>query len=140
MDEGTSSSTAKKRSHTREEKRGQENATLSATTCEARGQHLFFFASKWRQHICRGYFQSLCRVLVVSQPWSPYRLISVVFSHNASKRKRVFCLTRHCNLYGKSPEVVYGNLVIKRIFAIKRIVSCCGYYKRMRLTTGLYGS
>ena len=29
---------------------GQEIATLSATTCEARGQQLFF-ASKWRQHI-----------------------------------------------------------------------------------------
>ena len=41
LGEGTSSSTAKKRSYTREEKlkvvRGQESATLSATTSEARG-------------------------------------------------------------------------------------------------------
>ena len=38
---------------------------------------------------------------------------------------------------------VYRTLVItcKRIFVIKHniIVSSCGHYKRMRLTTGVYG-
>ena len=36
-------------------------------------------------------------------------------------------------------ERVYRTLVIKRIFIIKCIVFSCGYYKRMHLTTGVYG-
>ena len=68
LGEGTSSSTVKKRSSTREEKlkvvHGQESATLSATTGEARGMIRLCLKME-TAYLPWLYFQSLCRVLVV---------------------------------------------------------------------------
>ena len=105
----------------------------------------FLHVSRRRQRACHGCFLArdvlrgalltvestpICKRGVHEQHWQKRKSLQLAFAHNIrSLGKGVRIVYRR----------VYGTLSIKCIFIIKRIVSSCGYYKCMRLTTGVYG-
>ena len=69
-----------------------------------------------------------------------------MFRHNTRQQERLFAWRSHhtcdTNRGWEGIRTIcqeYKNIFIKRIFVSRRIIPCCGNYKRMRLTNGFYG-